>query len=67
MRSLTTNQGQVPDSGLIKSPIRASQRKWGVKKHKSMIYIKTINMLNKSVISLSYRRIPLTAGNRGTP
>ena len=41
MRSLTANQGQVPDSGLIKSPIRASQRKWGVKKHKSMIYKKT--------------------------
>ena len=30
-------RGQVLDSGLIKSPIRASQRKWGVKKHKSMI------------------------------
>ena len=28
---------------------------------------KHINMLNKSVISLSYRRIPLTAGSRGTP
>ena len=25
-------RGQVLDSGLIKSPIRASQRKWGVKK-----------------------------------
>ena len=24
-------RGQVLDSGLIKSPIRASQRKWGVK------------------------------------
>ena len=24
-------------------------------------------MLNKSIISLSYRRIPLTAGSMGTP
>ena len=37
---MTRIRGQVPDSGLIKSPIRASQREWGVKKHKSMIYIK---------------------------
>ena len=50
-----------------KKPHPRFAAKMGSKKTQINDIHKTINMLNKSVISLSYRRIPLTAGRRGTP